>query len=62
MPLLTGEHKIKALFEIEFDMILRYILEQLPRINALVSFNIGDFQDVCRRKNIRIINYFSYLL
>jgi len=37
------------------DMILRYILEQLPHINAMVTFNVGDFQDVCRRKNIKII-------
>ena len=37
------------------DMVLRFILEQLPRINALVTFNIGDFQDVCRKRNIKII-------
>ncbi|MEI6261004.1 MAG: hypothetical protein WCR46_14005 [Deltaproteobacteria bacterium] len=37
------------------DMVLRFILEQLPRIDALVTFNIGDFQDVCRKRNIKII-------
>jgi predicted nucleic acid-binding protein len=37
------------------DMVLRFILEQLQRINALVTFNIGDFQDVCRKRNIKII-------
>ena len=37
------------------DMVLRFILEQLQRIDALVTFNIGDFQDVCRKRNIKII-------
>jgi predicted nucleic acid-binding protein len=38
------------------DMLLRFILDRLPGIDALVTFNVADFQDVCRRKSIKIIN------
>ncbi len=38
------------------DMLIRFILDSVPRIDALVTFNVADFHDVCLRKNIRIIN------
>ncbi len=38
------------------DMILRLILskEQI-KVDSLVTFNIADFQDVCKKKNIQIM-------
>ena len=38
------------------DLIIRLILDDpTVRINYLVTFNVGDFSDVCRRRNIEIL-------
>lgn len=38
------------------DVIIRFILDDpTVNINYLVTFNIGDFNDVCRRRNIEIL-------
>lgn len=38
------------------DMIMRQMLaDDKLRINYLISFNPGDFIDVCQRRNIRLI-------
>ena len=38
------------------DMILRFMMEDVDlQIKGLITFNDGDFEDVCRKKNIEIL-------
>jgi hypothetical protein len=38
------------------DVIIRLILDDPEvNINYLVTFNVGDFSDVCRKRNIEIL-------
>ena len=38
------------------DMILRFIMDKEHiKVDFLATFNIGDFQDVCKKRNIPII-------
>jgi hypothetical protein len=39
------------------DMVIRYILDDKSlNINYLVTFNVKDFIDICKKRNIEIIN------
>lgn len=37
------------------DMVVRYILQDInQKINYLVTFNVKDFEDICKKRNIPI--------
>ncbi|MDE6860127.1 MAG: hypothetical protein K2J65_06925 [Duncaniella sp.] len=42
------------------DMIIRHMLADVDlNINGLVSFNPGDFEDVCRNNRIELVSHYS---
>lgn len=39
------------------DMVIRYMLDDVNlNIKKMITFNVGDFDDVCRRKGIEVIS------
>lgn len=42
------------------DMIIRHMLDDVNlHVEGLISFNPGDFDDVCRRHGIELISHYS---
>jgi predicted nucleic acid-binding protein len=67
IPVSDEPYKEKALFSVLtessrpmslVDRIIRLMLDDVNlNINALITFNIGDFFDLCRNKRIELIHY-----